>query len=200
MSQWAICHFRQATNLLTASGRLVLLFVVAVGITALLADHQVMAGIFQSPAEQSPPPPAEEPAEPQPQPQQQQPTQPPPAEQPPAEQPPAEQAPANGGPVSPVAPGDSPVLPAGNGPPPMAQPTPRPIRAEPLDPFLEEEAAEATSTPNFILDQIELIDTIVVSGAYIWLCCGAVLFLLIPLVFLFLQIRGQIKIRQEENL
>ncbi|MCB0192927.1 MAG: hypothetical protein KDJ65_13365 [Anaerolineae bacterium] len=51
---------------------------------------------------------------------------------------------------------------------------------------------------NFILDQAELIDTVVVSTAYIWLCCGIGLFLLIPLVFLFLQIRGRHKIIKEE--
>jgi hypothetical protein len=44
-----------------------------------------------------------------------------------------------------------------------------------------------------------LIDTVVVSSAYIWLCCGVSLFLLVPLFLLFVYIRGRSKIMQEEN-
>ncbi|MCB0209437.1 MAG: hypothetical protein KDJ52_08910 [Anaerolineae bacterium] len=60
------------------------------------------------------------------------------------------------------------------------------------------ERDEEEGSRNFILDQAELIDTVVVSTAYVWLCCGIGLFLLIPLVFLFLQIRGRHKIIKEE--
>jgi len=80
-------------------------------------------------------------------------------------------------------------------PPPIAQPTPQP-RTSNQESQLEE---EGDGSSNFILDQAEFIDTVVVSGAYVWLCCGITFFLLIPLVFLFLQIRGQLKLRKKDD-
>lgn len=75
----------------------------------------------------------------------------------------------------------------------------QPPAAEPRSVRLgRDDASEDGGSPNFILDQAELIDTVVVSTAYVWLCCGIGLFLLIPLVFLFLQIRGRTKIIKEE--
>lgn len=70
---------------------------------------------------------------------------------------------------------------------------PRSVRLERSD-----DLAEAGGDRILTLDQAELIDTVVVSTAYIWLCCGIGLFLLIPLAFLFLQIRGRTKIAREE--
>jgi hypothetical protein len=67
-------------------------------------------------------------------------------------------------------------------------------------PRAEFQEGNPDESPDMVLDQVELVDTIVVSGAYIWLCCGIGLFLLIPLVFLFLQIRGQLKMRREDKL
>ena len=135
--------------------------------------------LFQSP--QSPPaqPPAEQP-----------PAQPP-AEQPPTEQPSAEQPPAEQAPIEPV----SPLEPSTNEAPLAPQ--------EPLPEVPErgggELPLEDEQTSNFILDRAELIDTVVVSGAYVWLCCGVILFLLIPLSLLLLFIRGRSKIIQEEG-
>jgi hypothetical protein len=76
-------------------------------------------------------------------------------------------------------------------PPPLAQP--RPERVE----RLTGRESDEENSRNLILDQAELIDTVVVSTAYVWLCCGIMLFLLIPLVFLFLQIRGRTQIKDE---
>jgi hypothetical protein len=195
--------------------RLVLLWLGAITITLAITNNNAVAGIlFQSPA--SPPP--VQPPLPQPPPVEQTPAQPPPAEpppaqppeqQPPTEQPPEPQTPAEQTPVetqpqqtaataTPTGPETSaePALSTDSEPPPLPQPTPDP-RLTPgrEDGFSDEEGGD----PNLILDRIEFIDTIVVSGAYVWLCCGTILLLLIPLVFLFLQIRGQIKVQRKEN-
>lgn len=186
-----------------------LLFIGAIAITLLITDHNAIAeGMFQSPPDSPPAEQQQQPAQQEQQPAQEQQQQQQPAEQQPAQQqqqqqpaqeqqPPAQEQQPGPEVVSPVSPAASePTLPAGSQPPPLPQPTAdtRPVRLE-SDLALEEEEPS-----NFILDQVEMVDTIVVSGAYIWLCCGAVLFLLIPLFFLFLQIRGQIKIQREENL
>ena len=178
--------------------RLALLLLGAIVVTFMIADNNADAGVlFQSPAS----PPAEAPLPP-PQPAEQTPAQPPP-EQPPVEQPPTEQAPAESPPqestetTSPANPEATtePTLSTGSEPPPLPQPTPLSPGRE--DRFSGEE--EESSGSNFILDRIEFIDTVVVSGAYVWLCCGAVLLLLVPLAFILLQIRGQLKIRREET-
>jgi hypothetical protein len=124
-----------------------------------------------------------------------------PIEQPPAEQFPIQPAPAEqvpGEPISPVeaAPGTIPPAVEAGAPVAPAPPTPEPVsRREREDAAVNEE----DSPSNFILDQAELIDTVVVSGAYIWLCCGVSLFLLVPLFLLFVYIRGRSKIIREEG-
>jgi hypothetical protein len=77
--------------------------------------------------------------------------------------------------------------------PPTAEPVRREREEEPIEP------EESGGPSQFILDQAELIDTVVVSGAYIWLCCGVSLFLLVPLALLFVYIRGRSKIIREEG-
>ena len=57
--------------------------------------------------------------------------------------------------------------------------------------------SESDASSNLILDQAEFIDSVVVSFAYVWLCCGVALILVIPLIFLFLQIRGRSKLYKE---
>ncbi len=221
MSQWAVFYANASQYLKRVSrlflywgaGRIVLLFLIALSLTLIISDDNVIADVlFQSPAESpvaEPPPPEPPPAEPpaaEPPPAEPPAAEPPPAEPPAAEPPPAEAPPAEPPPaepatdiVSPISPVESisPILPTGSEPPPINQPAPAPGGLELEDVFIEEGEEETPS--NFILDQVELVDTIVVSGAYIWLCCGIAFFLLIPLVFLLLQIRGQIKIRQEED-
>jgi hypothetical protein len=77
-----------------------------------------------------------------------------------------------------------------------AAPEPPSRRVDPEDRQIEDDFEEAGDA-NFILDRAEFIDTMVVSTAYVWLCCGIVIFLMIPLVFLFLQIRGRTKMSRE---
>jgi len=199
------------------SGRLLLLFVGAVALTFALSNDHAMA-LFQSPISPAgeptiiepppPPPPVEqnavEPADPPPVEQPQlEPAAPPPVEQPQLEQPPPvpdQPAPLDQFPeqpesplampeaVSPGAPAESTTGEASSlEPPPLPQP-------EPLERVIDRDEEESR---NLILDRAELVDTVVVSTAYVWLCCGIMLFLLIPLVFLFLQIRGRTKIKEE---
>ena len=66
------------------------------------------------------------------------------------------------------------------------------------DEFFLDETTDGESQ-NFILDQIEFIDTVVVGGAYVWLCCGAALFLVVPLFIAVLYIRGRSKVSNEED-
>ena len=77
-----------------------------------------------------------------------------------------------------------------------AGPQPAPIRLNSADEAVTEEAEDTGR--NLILDQAEFIDTIAVSGAYIWLCCGMGLLLLAPLSLLLIYIRGRNRISQEE--
>lgn len=208
MSQWAVVYFTAFRNLKhilslffihSELRRLAILFIIAITLTLFIADDRAVASrLFQSPA--SPP------AQPAPA-QQPPPTQPPPAQQPPAEQLPTETQSTDQSSTEPTVESsesttefESPVpepLPEGSGPPPFIQPT-----VEAGGDSLEEEGdfvEDEEGSSNFILDRVELVDSVVVSGAYVWLCCGVLLLLLIPLFFLFLQIRGQIKIQREEN-
>jgi hypothetical protein len=224
MNRWMtiynfIAHcIRQAARSMSSleSGRLVLLFVGAVALTFALSNHPAMA-LFQSPISpagdpllvEPPPvePPAVEPVAPPVEPPAVEPAAPPPAEQPQLEpeapppvpdQPapaPLEQLPEQ--PESPLAMPEaiSPVFPpestSGEAsslePPPLPQP-------EPLERVIDRDEEESR---NLILDRAELVDTVVVSTAYVWLCCGIMLFLFIPLVFLFLQIRGRTQLKDE---
>lgn len=194
--------------------KLVLLLAAAILVSALVTNGSVEAEmLFQSPASPvdgaaepppppqppQPPPPTPEPipAEPPPpEPVQTAPTLPPPE---PIEQPPAQPVAPQPQQAQPGAP--QPVSPLATAAPGVAQP------AEPLPPPLPEptrasrqssfsEPAAKSDGQSLILDQAELIDTVVVSTAYIWLCCGIIIILLIPLIFLFLQIRGRSKINK----
>jgi hypothetical protein len=172
---------RHSQGLAYAWGRLALLLAAAIFLSIWIAAHQVDADVlFQSPA--SPPPGA--PGLDQTLPES-------PIVQPPVEQPPVEQSPVE---VPPEA--APPAVEAGNPAaplPPTAEPVRREREEEPIEP------EESGGPSQFILDQAELIDTVVVSGAYIWLCCGVSLFLLVPLALLFVYIRGRSKIIREEG-
>jgi hypothetical protein len=87
-------------------------------------------------------------------------------------------------------------IPEQGGAPVPAAPEPPSRRVDPEE-RRGDDRFEETEDANFILDRAEFIDTVVVSTAYVWLCCGIVIFLLIPLVFLFLQIRGRTKMSRE---
>ena len=182
--------------------RLAVLFIVAIFITLFVSNGALAGALFQSPVspvvEEAQPvqpepfapdapveqndPPSEEGSQSEPLP-----VEPVPFESAPVEEPVVEPDTQFGSPVIP----DEPV----GSDPAVAQPAaaePRPVR------LARDDSTEDGGSPNFILDQAELIDTVVVSTAYVWLCCGIGLFLLIPLVFLFLQIRGRTKMTREE--
>jgi hypothetical protein len=97
---------------------------------------------------------------------------------------------APAGAVTPVSEQEAPLEPAPE-PPPAPEPVePRVREVRPND-------IESDTSSNLILDQAEFIDSVVVSFAYFWLCCGVALILVIPLIFLFLQIRGRSKLYKE---
>jgi len=185
---------------LMGSIRLPLLFVAALALTLFLASGNVTAKkLFQSP--QSPPP--EQPAPQQPVPEQPAPVQPAP-EQPAPEQPVPEQAqptaeqPATG--QSPVE-QPAPVQPAGEAAPaPTLEPlAPVTTEDEPIPGNEFNEIPPGSDDTPMVLDEAELIDSVFVSFAYIWLCCGVILLLLIPLALLILYVRGRSKIVNEES-
>lgn len=161
--------------------RLGLLFVASLGLTLWLASGRVNADfLFQSPESPAPPPfietgPAQSPVE-----------QPPAVEQPPVDQPPLVD------PNTSQSPELSPPAAGAPAPPPPAEPARRNREERP-----EEEINEGPS--NFILDQAELIDTVVVTGAWVWLCCGILLILIVPLFFVVMYIRGRRKIIDQED-
>jgi hypothetical protein len=78
-----------------------------------------------------------------------------------------------------------------------APPAPAPSSRRGEDRLAGDELEEEGDA-DFTLDRAELIDSVVVSTAYVWLCCGIIIFLLIPLAFLFLQIRGRTRMSQED--
>ena len=168
------------------AARLFLLFVIAVAVSLTIADNSAIADVL-----------LQSPASPVEQPQQEQQQQPAPEQ---AEPQPQSNEPVNEV-VSPISP-NSPVETETQQAVPIIEPAPVPPPVEP-QPYQSRERDEtddeAGGESNFILDQAELIDTVVVSTAYVWLCCGFILLLLIPLVFIFLQIRGRSKINKEEN-
>lgn len=200
-------------------GQLILLFVTALLFAFLFVGNDVTAEIlFQSP--QSPPPAQQEapPPQPTPVPPTPVPTEPPPPEPTATQPPPA----AEGSTEEPTPQPEATPLPEPTAtpvPPTEAAPTEEPPSAELTDtqPPSSSEAQSSTdlptrvevrrgdvsldfegdTAPSFILDQAELIDAVAVSGAYIWLCCGVGLFLLAPLFFLILYVRGRSQIIQE---
>ncbi|MFN8457302.1 MAG: hypothetical protein U0401_22035 [Anaerolineae bacterium] len=170
-------------QLVLASGliRLILLLVASAGLTLWLASGQANADfLFQSPASPVSPPEVD-PTQPQLQPL----VEPPPGQQQPVGQPPV---------VDPNAP------PPVQSSPGLAAPTPaRPVK--PSRRNQDDQPVEETNAgpANFILDQAELIDTIVVTGAWVWLCCGILLILIVPLFFVVVYIRGRRKIIDQEG-
>jgi len=186
MSQWALklCRLKLFLPKISSTPvRLVLFFMLAIFITLAVSDNSVIADmLLQSPISPVEQPPAD---------------QPPPPQQPVPEQPEAQ--PQSNEPVTEIV---SPVSPIEVESVPIIEPAPvQPAEPQPYQSRERDEAAyddAENGESNFILDQAELIDTVVVSTAYIWLCCGFMLLLLIPLVFIFLQIRGRSKILKEE--
>ncbi|MEM7347342.1 MAG: hypothetical protein AAF485_24145 [Chloroflexota bacterium] len=173
----ALKDFASLELLSSDKGRLILMFVVALGLTFLtLTSSATASKLFQSPqSPQSPPPTAEQPAGDQAAPA----TTPAPVEQP---------LPTTEAPIT-TQESEVPVVPA----------TQEPV-LEPPQTFeqFEPEAVEEGSS-SFTLDEAEFIDTLIVSGAYLWLCCGLALLLLVPLVLIFLYIRGRRRIADEEG-
>ncbi len=217
-------HGQDEPNRFIEFGRLILLFIVAVTFVGFISDGQVTADmLFQSPQSPvqeeatatpippeptaTPVPPTNTPVPAEPTPVPVEPTATPvveeaaPAEPPPPEeaQPVVEEA-AIEQPAAQVSPTFTPVPPAEEVPAPQpveevaAPPPPEPAQFIPEEPIPEED-----SNQNFILDQAELIDTMVISGAYIWLCCGISFLLLAPLFLILLYIRGRGKIIQEDQ-
>lgn len=202
--------------------RVGLLLMAAILLTLwLVRGSATAAGLFQSP--QSPP--AEPQAVEQPAPAEE----PPPAEPPPAEEAPAAQeqpaqqsapaeqpsvqespleSPAQEPAPSPEAAEPAPgsgegstddVSPAGQESPEASGRPPRSRERDEEAALIVESAEENASVRDFILDRAEFIDTVVVSGAYLWLCCGLGLFLLVPLFMVVLYIRGRSKVIAEEE-
>ncbi len=206
-------YLQSGHQLFTCNGvRLVALLLGSILISLWLANSSVTAdSLFQSPAspvmplpENQPPvevPPFEQPPAPEQQPPVEQPPDPeqqPPVEQPSIEQPQPQQLlegqpPADAAvPVPPAQELDSPPLMT------EEQPAPATGRSD-RDRREREQPVAADESPNFILDQVEFIDTVVVSGAYLWLCCGVMLFLLVPIFMLVLYIRGRSKLAPDEG-
>ena len=193
--------------------RLAGLLLVAIVLSLWIVNSSVTAdSLFQSPAspieqpqaqEQPPaqPPPAQEPppVEQQPQPTPPQPASQPQQPQPTLQQPAAPEQPANGSQTTEdtSAPSPAPQEPAPESLSP-AEPVSTPGRSS-RNRAVEEPSASTDESHNFILDQVEFIDSVVVSGAYIWLCCGVMLFLLVPIFMLVLYIRGRSKLGPEDN-
>jgi len=200
----------------TGMKRIVALFLVSILVTLWIANSSVTAeSLFQSPESPVAPPPTQppptqppptQPPPTQPPPTQPPPTEPPPVEQPPTEPPPAEQPPAEQPPAE-QPPVDQPATtePATPTPQPTdtqtiapEQPTPS-ISRPPRSRSDQDMSGEDGDASNLILDEAEFIDTVVVSGAYVWLCCGVILFLLVPIFMLILYIRGRSKVSQDRN-
>jgi hypothetical protein len=222
MSRWALffkatLQFNKWKGLVEVA-RLPLFFLMAVGIVLFMANGNATAEVllFQSPQEAPPTesPPAEPTATPLP----------PPIETPvpveaatsePVTAPTEELVPLEANPVEEIVteeiiplepvPTEEPVieqatdnstleLTEGAVPP---GPQPRPIS---LNEREEEVLDEAEGGPrNFILNRAQLIDTVAISGAYLWLCCGIGLLLFAPLSLLLLYVRGRSKIIREDN-
>ena len=186
MGQWTSIDFRLL--------RLIVLFIIAILLTFWIEnDPSTAETLFQS--AQSPvdqPEDEQVPAEESPSPEESPPEQTPVEETAP-EQVPAGQTITETVPISVEDPGGE-FLPAPETPS-------EPARLEPDggDTISTDEESPEESH-NFVLDRIEMIDTVVVSGAYVWLCCGVGLFLLVPVMLVLLYIRGRSKIIKEGDL
>lgn len=93
-------------------------------------------------------------------------------------------------------------------PPPQAEtaPSPEPVSPqEPVDSPLQptkapipEGEVQPTTMPEVVVDRGLLIDTALVYAAYVWLCCGVLAFLTIPLIFLILYAWGKRRLKRIE--
>jgi len=79
------------------------------------------------------------------------------------------------------------------------EPTIPPIQPPTLEPRQLETNDNEKGSRGFIFDRAEFIDTILVFGSYLWICCGSILFLSVPLFLLLLQIRGSSKLRKKKR-
>jgi hypothetical protein len=78
---------------------------------------------------------------------------------------------------------------------PSAEPprgTPLPVPTDTPEPSPEDSQEPPADEPGAaIINWVKFWDTMAVTIAYPWLCCGVGLLLLVPLVFLFLEIKGR---------
>lgn len=209
------CHLtRQRLTSLFNGAYLLFLFGLALALTLLITTGRVEAGpLLQSP-DSSPvlEPAAEQPVDGEPvldepieAPIEQAPAAEPAVEQPAAELTPVEQPAAEQPAVEQPAveqPIPEPTFPAAPVEPALVEPAaPEQTLLEPVRPEDEEILLpeEEESSGNLILDRAEFVDTVIVSGAYVWLCCGVGLFLIVPLFLLFVYIRGRSKMINSEN-
>ena len=218
MSRQAFWSSRVSNKMRHISGvplvRLTLLFIASVLLTLLVAGGNAAAGrLFQSP--QSPP------AQPAPAVEQAQPPAAVPAQ--PVEQAPAQPQPVDQAqPVQPEVQQVSPEQPQSSAPIPEESlvPAAQPGETQPLQDQLPLEpetggqpvdtlessrdlertspGEESSDSQNFIMDRAEFIDSVIVSGAYVWACCGIGLLLLVPIFLLVVEIRGRGKLRRRD--
>lgn len=150
------------------------LLTVSIVITILLATSTVTAetALFQSPPEEPPPTPILEPT-----------AIPLPTDTPNPIDTPEPELPATDLPIS---------------TPSLAEPGPQP---EPILPgvndFPQIEEPDNGRGNRFSFDRAEFIDTFIIFGSWIWLCCGILIFLSVPLLLLLLQIRGSSLLRKQ---
>jgi hypothetical protein len=112
-----------------------------------------------------------------------QPTPVPPTQAPPATAVPSEPTPTPLQPPPAVAPTISPT--------PMMLPAPTPTLLPPPPPLPPPTPPTVSGSNQPIVNWIKFWDTIAVTLAYPWLCCGVALILLVPVVLLFLEIKGR---------
>ncbi len=104
--------------------------------------------------------------------------------------------PATATPVPPTAPVTQPVpttaVPTAG---PVSTPSPQPTGSQFQEPetLIAPEPAPSGITPT---ELAVLIDSLIVAGGYIWLCCGVLLVLFIPVALLWLNRRGKRRARE----
>ncbi|UCC88746.1 MAG: hypothetical protein JSV81_05415 [Anaerolineales bacterium] len=179
---------------------------IALLVAAALSPGTVTASrlMFQSPAQPTPIPPTPTPVPPPPT---STPVPPPPTPTPvppPPTPPPAEAAPTQ----APPEPAPTEAVPSQEPAPveeqptqevlsPSAEPTePPPALPEPTSPIQDTEVPAKPLPPEAetnqpIVNWVKFWDTLAITFAYPWLCCGIALLLLVPVVLLFLEIKGR---------
>ena len=171
----------------TGPGRLLAWLFMALLVAAVLSPGTAIAArlLFQSPPTETPVPPAPTPIPPTPIPPTPVPATPtlvvPTATPLPPALPPTEAIPT-------ATPLPIPATPTLAVPLPPLEPSPTPT----LIPELPTPAEPDSSGPNQpVVNWVKFWDTIAVAVAYPWLCCGVSLLLLVPLVLLFMEIKGR---------